>query len=129
MEKTRKSYKPFQARSIHKAPVNVGTGVFSKIYQNKRARYSLFFILLIILLGILAPFIAPYDPIEPHYDALLSEPSKEYILGTDALGRDVLSRLLYGIQVTIKVASIAVGITFIAGTFIGLICAQSVVLK
>ncbi|WP_313891085.1 ABC transporter permease [Psychrobacillus sp.] len=123
MVKYGKVYRPIQARTIHKSPVNVGTSVFSKIYQNKRARYSLFLILFIILIGIFAPFIAPHDPIEPHYDALLSGPSKEYILGTDALGRDLLSRLIYGIQVTIKVASIAVGITFIAGTFIGLICA------
>lgn len=121
--KTKKAYTPLQSRSIPKEPININDGVFKKIYHNKRARYSLFFILFVILIGIFAPFLAPKDPIQPHYEALLSGPSKEFLLGTDALGRDLLSRLLFGIQVTLKVSAIAVGITFIVGTLIGLISA------
>lgn len=116
-------YTPLQGRVIHKDPIHVHRNIFTKVYQNKRARYSLFFILLIVFIGVFAPFLAPKNPEEPIYTALLHAPSKEFLLGTDALGRDVLSRLIYGIRVTLKVSALAVGITFVVGTFIGLICA------
>ncbi len=97
--------------------------VFKIIYHNKRARYSTLILLVIILIGIFAPFLAPKNPEEPFYEAILQAPSKEFLLGTDALGRDLLSRLIYGVQITLKAALLAVCITFSIGTFIGLISA------
>lgn len=123
MRSTKKPYTPVIARAIHKAPLHIKSDLIVKIYRNKRARFSVFFLLFIILLGILAPLISPESPTEPIYTALLHAPSKEYLLGTDALGRDVLSRLLHGIRITIKAAFLAVGITFTVGTLIGLISA------
>lgn len=61
-----------------------------------------------ILLAILAPAIAPYDPTLNQYSKLAQEPSAEHIMGTDKLGRDVWSRLLYGTRVSLFVAFAAV---------------------
>ncbi|MFD2445517.1 ABC transporter permease [Bacillus sp. CGMCC 1.16607] len=94
-----------------------------KMLKDRRAKYSIFLLFIFALIGILAPILAPYNPEEPFYDALLQPPSKEYLLGTDALGRDVLSRLLYGTRVTLTVSLLAVCITFVIGTSIGLISA------
>jgi peptide/nickel transport system permease protein len=90
-----------------------------KIKRNTKAKYSLAFFLMIFLIGIIGPLLALNDPTAPHFGALLQGPSHEYLLGTDALGRDVLSRMLYGTRVTIIVGIIAVSITLILGTLIG----------
>jgi peptide/nickel transport system permease protein len=101
---------------------NPGTkkaNVFRKIIQNKKAKYSLFLLLIIILIGIVGPWLAPYNPAKPYFDAMRQGPSSEHLLGTDALGRDLFSRLLYGTRVTLIVGVIAVSITFVIGTVIG----------
>src|SRR3954447_1159864 len=61
-----------------------------------------------IVLAILAPVIAPYDPTLNQYSKLVQEPSAEHIMGTDKLGRDVYSRLLYGTRISLFVAFSAV---------------------
>lgn len=96
---------------------------FKKIVQDKRAIVCILFLFIVVLIGIFAPLIAPYSPEKQFYEAVLQPPNKEYLLGTDAIGRDVLSRLIYGVRVTLTVSMLAVAITFILGTFIGLVCA------
>ncbi|MGE7835003.1 ABC transporter permease [Viridibacillus arvi] len=123
MTKLSEAYKPIQARSIPKAPLNVKFDTLKKIMSYKRAKYCLAFLFLIVIIGVFAPILAPYNPNKLFYDALLQPPSKEHLLGTDAIGRDTLSRLIYGVRVTLSVSVFALGITFVAGTFIGLICA------
>src|SRR5690625_1271700 len=123
MEKNKKGFIPLQQRVIPKEPSFKSSSIFRKVYRNKQARFSLLFLFIVILMGVFAPLLSPKDPIEQVYTALLVEPGKEYWLGTDALGRDVFSRLLYGIRVTLKVSSLAVGITLIVGTTIGLVSA------
>lgn len=123
MEKLDKAYQPLQARVTYKTPMKLRLNSFKKIIADKRARFCLLFLLLIAIIGIFAPIIAPYNPEKPFYDALLQPPSKEHLLGTDAIGRDILSRLVYGVRVTLTVSTLAVLITFVIGTFIGLICA------
>lgn len=75
----------------------------------------------ISLAALLAPFIAPYDPNELHLDDILVAPCDKYPLGTDRLGRDVLSRLLYGGQVSLWVGFVAVGISISIGAVLGLV--------
>jgi peptide/nickel transport system permease protein len=98
-------------------------GFWRKIIRNTKAKYSLALLILIILTGILGPFLAPYDPTKPDFAALLQGPSSEHLLGTDAMGRDLFSRLLHGTRVTLMVGVMAVSITFIVGTLIGVISA------
>ncbi|PHV70346.1 GNAT family acetyltransferase [Sporanaerobium hydrogeniformans] len=76
----------------------------------------------IILSGLLAPWLAPYDPNEIHMAVRLQGPSKEYLFGTDALGRDMLSRILYGGRASILLALIATTLSMTLGMIIG-VCA------
>ncbi|MFC1820429.1 ABC transporter permease [Thermodesulfobacteriota bacterium] len=73
-------------------------------------------ILIMILSAIFAPYIAPYDPYSQNLKEALQPPSWKYLLGTDWLGRDTLSRMIYGTRVSLAVGIIAVG----SGSFIGL---------
>lgn len=89
-------------------------------------RNAMFILGLIIVLGVtfaavFAPLIAPFDPNELHLDAILKAPCAEFPLGTDRLGRDVLSRLLYGGRVSLWVGFVAVGISISIGALLGLV--------
>jgi peptide/nickel transport system permease protein len=70
--------------------------------------------------ALLAPVLAPYDPFEQDYEAMLQGPSPAHALGTDDLGRDTLSRILYGAQVSLQVGLVAVGIAILLGVALGL---------
>ena len=71
------------------------------------------FLIIFLLIGIFADVISPYGPLEAHYDAMKQPPSGEYWLGTDHMGRDLLSRVMHGTRVTMIVAFVAI---FIADT-------------
>ncbi|MDR2124829.1 MAG: ABC transporter permease [Desulfovibrio sp.] len=68
-----------------------------------------------------APWAAPFDPLAIDPDAVLLEPSSLHLFGTDALGRDVFARMLYGAGVSLRVGLISVGISVSIGTTVGLI--------
>ncbi len=70
--------------------------------------------------ALLAPAIAPFDPTELNVDMILSAPSLVHPFGTDALGRDVLSRMLYGARVSLWVGFVAVGLSVAVGLVLGL---------
>ncbi len=76
---------------------------------------------LVLVCGLLAPLLAPYDPAVPHMPDRLQNPSRVYLLGTDEFGRDLLSRLLFGARIAVQAGLIAVGIATIGGVFIGLV--------
>jgi peptide/nickel transport system permease protein len=76
---------------------------------------------LMSLAALLAPWLAPYDPDLINVDALLLAPSAEHLMGTDALGRDVFSRILYGGRVSLWVGFVAVGIATSIGLVLGLV--------
>ena len=79
-------------------------------------------IVLVMSLGALgAPWLAPYPPEAEHLDHVLEGPSAQFWLGTDRLGRDIFSRLLYGGRVSLWVGFVAVGISVSIGTTLGLI--------
>ena len=69
-------------------------------------------------MAIMAPVIAPYNPYQIH-KAVLAPPSSVYLLGTDRLGRDLLSRMIYGSRISIEVGLIAVGISTNIGVLLG----------
>lgn len=76
-------------------------------------------VLFLITISLLAPFIAPYDPTTIDVHNVLSPPDKAHLLGTDELGRDVLSRMIWGSRVSLKVGFVAVGIAILIGIIIG----------
>lgn len=77
-------------------------------------------VLIMSLAAMAAPLFAPYDPNMPH-DAVFAPPSSEFWLGTDRLGRDIFSRLLYGGRVSLWVGFVAVGISTLIGVVLGLV--------
>ncbi|UVO40629.1 ABC transporter permease [Bradyrhizobium arachidis] len=74
---------------------------------------------LIVLSAILAPWIAPHDPAEQFMEARLAQPSAKFLLGTDDLGRDILSRLLYGGRLSLTVGIVSTLIAVFFGSIIG----------
>ncbi len=80
---------------------------------------------LLICACLAAPWLAPFDPAAIDLSVGLQSPSAEYWLGTDNLGRDVLSRLLWGGRVSITVTAIVLLFSLIAGMLVGLICGYS----
>lgn len=76
-----------------------------------------------LLLAVIGPFLAPYDPVAINIPKRLSPPSAEFLLGTDALGRDILSRLLYGARWSLGLAFLISVIGLCVGTVIGLAAA------
>jgi peptide/nickel transport system permease protein len=93
--------------------------ILLRILKNKLAVIGLIFISIIFIIALLAPFIVPYDPYRINVYKVLEAPSKEHIFGTDELGRDVFSRVIYGARVSLKVGIIAMGIAIITGTLLG----------
>ena len=79
-------------------------------------------IAVLVLTAILADVLAPYDPLAAQPEIRLSPPSRDHPFGTDDIGRDVLSRIIYGSRISLWVGLLAVGIGTIAGMIIGLVC-------
>jgi peptide/nickel transport system permease protein len=75
---------------------------------------------LLVLVALLAPFVAPYDPIAVSR-ATLKAPSAQHLMGTDNIGRDILSRVIYGTRISLWMGFIAIGIAALFGTAIGVV--------
>jgi len=89
--------------------------------RNRLATAGAIIILLLIVLALIGPALTPYDPIGVYMDARLTPPGLKHPFGTDDFGRDVLSRVLSGASVSLKVGVIAVSISTVIGTLLGAI--------
>lgn len=97
-----------------------------RFWRNKLGVFGLFGVLLVLFVSVFAPLLAPYDPSEQFFEGLTIEgdplpPSQEYWLGTDLLGRDLLSRVIYGARISLLVGVIANGAAVILGTLVGVL--------
>ncbi len=95
--------------------------ITKQLINNKTALICLIIITTIVILGILAPYIAPYDPNKVRIVRKYAAMSSQHWLGCDHLGRDILSRLLYGIRSTLFLSLLTMIITIVVGSLIGLI--------
>lgn len=93
--------------------------ILKRFARNRLAIAGAITVILLIVVSVFAPFIAPYDPTTIDVYNVLSPPSSEHLLGTDELGRDLLSRIIWGSRVSLKVGFVAVGIALIIGIIIG----------
>lgn len=93
--------------------------ILKKALSNPLAMAGFIIILTIFLLAMLAPLISPYDPDAINVKAILLAPSFEHWMGTDGLGRDVLSRMLHGGRISLLVGLVAVGISTLIGIILG----------
>ncbi len=100
---------------------------WSYFSSNKGALAGLIYIAFVIIVAILAPIVAPHNPAEQFRDALLMPPawieggSWSFILGTDDVGRDILSRLIYGARLSLLIGCLVVALSLVLGVFMGLV--------
>jgi len=94
---------------------------WQRFLRNKLALAGLIIVGILVVTAIGAPVLAPRDPATAVLSDKRAEPSREYLLGADELGRDILSRLIYGSRVALMVAVLAVGIATVIGGAIGLV--------
>jgi len=88
----------------------------------KAAVFGLVIVVLFFFLALIAPLIAPADPLAQHLEAVLAKPlTGGYLLGADDLGRDILSRILYGSRISLMVGAISVSISLVVGGLVGLL--------
>lgn len=92
---------------------------WSRFKKNKLALMGSAIVLLFFILSIFAPWLSPYDPGKINLQEVLSPPSAAHPLGTDQLGRDVLSRMIWGSQISLKVGFVSTGIALAIGVILG----------
>lgn len=95
--------------------------VLRVFWGRKLAVVGLVIIALLVVVAVFAPLLAPYKPLKINLDETLEEPSWRHLLGTDANGRDTLSRIIYGTRTSLAVAFGAMAIAAVAGVFLGLL--------
>jgi peptide/nickel transport system permease protein len=99
---------------------------FKKLLKRKVALFSFAVIIFIVASAVFAPLLAPYDPNQQFEQGLTLQgspiaPNSEFILGTDLLGRDLLSRLMYGARTSLFIGLLANGFAVLLGTFLGVV--------
>jgi len=88
--------------------------------RNRLAAGGLALFVLIVLAAAFAPWVAPFSPIKTDFTAYLQAPSARHLMGTDELGRDILSRLVFGARASLEAGVISVGLAIAAGLPLGL---------
>ena len=94
--------------------------VIRRFRRNKLAMFGLGFFVLLVVVAIFAPVVAPYGPTEiPKPVEVRASPSSEHWFGTDNIGRDVFSRVVYGARISLRIGIIATAISLIIGIVLG----------
>ena len=96
-----------------------------RLTTNKLSLFSLIYILLLVVVAIITPFIAPYDYAYQDLALGASAPSSDHLLGTDTLGRDLLTRMMYGSRISLMVGFLATSVALIIGVIWGTIAGFS----
>ena len=109
------------ARNIPSQSESASSKAVKRFMRNRLAVAGLVLIAVLTVLAVFAPLVAPFDPIKQDYNALLQAPSITHLFGTDNLGRDVLSRVIYGARVSLTAGVIAVGLATLLGLVFGLL--------
>ena len=104
-----------------KKNMSEGRRLLRALFRRKIVAIAVAIIVITVFCAIFAPLVAPYDPYAMDMTNMKAPPSMEHLLGTDALGRDVLSRIIYGSRASLIVAVAAVGVASTTGILLGLI--------
>lgn len=97
------------------------TDALGRLRRNRAAVFGGIVVVLVALLAVASPVIAPYDPIKVSASEALRPPSISHPFGTDQFGRDILTRVLYGGQISLRIGLISVGIASLCGIVLGLL--------
>lgn len=93
--------------------------IWRRFKKNRISKISLLFVIVLFGVALGAPLLSPYDPAEIDLNNILSPPGRAHLLGTDELGRDVLSRMIWGSRISLSVGFVAVGIAIFTGVIFG----------
>jgi dipeptide transport system permease protein len=96
-----------------------------RLVENRGAAAGLVIMIALVIVAILAPYVAPHDPTEQFRQSFLAPPFQQatFPLGTDSLGRDILTRLIYGARLSLVIGIVVVTLSLLIGTSLGLIAA------
>jgi peptide/nickel transport system permease protein len=113
-----------QAISVEAASTGQGRRgallVLAKVWRHPLGRFGLLVLAVLVLCAVAAPWISPYDPVAIDYEAILLPPDRQHWLGTDELGRDILSRIIYGAATSLEVMVLSIAASLVIGIVIGL---------
>ena len=93
--------------------------IFLKFKRNRLAVIGAILLSFFVICAVFADYLAPYDPLEPDLRNNLAPPTREHLLGTDELGRDILSRIIHGARISLRLGVISVGTALVFGVIIG----------
>ena len=107
------------------AATSPGGGLFRRLVENRGAAAGLAVMLLLVVLAATAPLVAPYGPADQFRESFLAPPFQDprFPLGTDSLGRDILTRLIYGARLSLVIGAVVVALSLSAGALLGLVAA------
>ncbi|MBA4367548.1 MAG: hypothetical protein C0403_07905 [Desulfobacterium sp.] len=111
----------FQNQSSHRISTHGVGSVLRSIFAYRISCVGFVIILMLVIMAVFAPSIAPQDPNVQDLYHVLEGPSRRHLLGTDDVGRDLLSRVIYGARVSLLVGLISTAFSAIIGVFVGLI--------
>jgi glutathione transport system permease protein len=107
-------------RTLGRAPRSLWRDAWARLRRNRFAIAGGVVALLLVLLALLAPVVAPYNPIDQDYDHLLEGPSLQHPFGTDNFGRDIFSRVIYGGRISLSVGFLGTLLGVAIGVLIGI---------
>jgi len=99
--------------------VGVWSDAFLRLRKNRAAVFSTYFIVIVLIVALLAPVLAPFPFDEQNISKLLAPPDSTNLLGTDSLGRDMLSRIIYGARMSMSVGILTAVISLVIGLIVG----------
>jgi peptide/nickel transport system permease protein len=110
------------AVALQQAPPRSPTRIFlTRLARSWQGASGLAILAVVLGLAILAPWIAPFSPIEVDVERMMEAPTRLHILGTDEIGRDIFSRVIFGARISLAVVAFAIGLAMVAGSAIGLV--------
>ncbi len=96
-----------------------------RFLSNRRVVAGGITVAVILFAALLAPVLAPHDPTQMHPSKAFANPGREYLLGTDEFGRDIFSRLIYGVRISVQIAAYSVLIASVFGVLLGAMAAYA----
>jgi peptide/nickel transport system permease protein len=108
------------APAVAPTELSPGQRALRRLIRRRGAMLGLAVVVLFVLMAVFAPYVAPYDPLQTSWSAIRKAPSDAYLLGTDELGRDVLSRVIWGARASLLAGVVSVCIALALGVPIGM---------
>lgn len=110
-----------QKKRVQNFSADRSVNLIYRLFQDPMGAVGLLIVISFLMIAIFADFIAPYDPSKINILNKLQGPSADHWFGTDQLGRDTLSRLIYGTQIALMVAGVSIGLAVLIGSILGAI--------